>query len=441
MPRSSYHERIAANEITDHDLAAALAASSDAGKPADVAALKAMASAARLAPEALPTIAHLSSKASGTDWPGIVAERFGAWAGGYFDRGQALWAAPRGKHAWSAFCAHATHDLTPEIIGLKGFAAFVAEAHKNPIEAIAHAVHRLGLREAALATYFHQLLLSLGGWAHYARYENWCAELAGNTNTTITDFLAIRLLWEEALYIQHEAAVSDDWAKVRAAHGAPVSPGSADVVDAILQEAAERAAQRRLAATLAAPALAAREERPNLQAAFCIDVRSEIFRRALEAVDPSIRTLGFAGFFGVFTKHRRFASDVEELRLPVLLNPTVTSSSGGPETKAADTSSRYAARAKRAWGRFKLAAVSSFAFVEAMGPVYIGKLMRGALGLNPMPVPNDPAPRFDPPLNLETRIGVADVRPHVRNAPIMPETTDALDVLGVLRDADVPMAS
>jgi uncharacterized protein len=32
----------------------------------------------------------------------------------------------------------------------------------------------------------------------------------------------------------------------------------------------------------------------------------------------------------------------------------------------------------RAWGRFRQAAVSSFAFVEAMGPVYAGKLVRGA---------------------------------------------------------------
>ncbi len=33
-----------------------------------------------------------------------------------------------------------------------------------------------------------------------------------------------------------------------------------------------------------------------------------------------------------------------------------------------------------------------------------------------------------------------DIRRHVRKAPIIPETTDALDVLTVLRDAEVPMA-
>jgi putative hemolysin len=33
-----------------------------------------------------------------------------------------------------------------------------------------------------------------------------------------------------------------------------------------------------------------------------------------------------------------------------------------------------------------------------------------------------------------------DVRAHIRKAPIVPDTTDALDVLSVLRDAAVPMA-
>ncbi len=408
MPRDWYRDRIASKEIADSDLVEALSASPHAGKPADIEALKAATTGSRPAPERLPTVADLAAEASGIDWPGLMAERFGAWAGGYFDVGQALWAAPQGKHAWAAYCAHALHDLTSEIMGLKGFAAFVADASETPSEVMARAARCLGIGAEGLASYFHQLLFSLGGWAQYARYERWRAELAGGTDRTITDFLAIRLLWEEALFRQYEAEIGQRWEAVRAIHERPIVAGEAEIVDAILQEATERSAQRRLAETLAAPAPESAKERAALQAAFCIDVRSEVFRRALEAVDPSIRTLGFAGFFGVFAKHRRFASDVEERRLPVLLNPTVASSSGGPETESADTAARYAARAKRAWGRFKLAAVSSFAFVEAMGPVYVGKLMRDALGLNAVPAPNDPAPRFDPALDPETRIGAAE---------------------------------
>jgi hypothetical protein len=106
----------------------------------DLRALKQAAATDRPAPEALPTLADLAARADGTDWPGLIADRFGVWASGYFDRGQALWAAPRGKSAWAAFRAHASNDLTPEILGLTGFAAFVADMPEDPVQAIAEAV-------------------------------------------------------------------------------------------------------------------------------------------------------------------------------------------------------------------------------------------------------------------------------------------------------------
>jgi len=409
MPRDWYLQRIAAGRIRDTDLTDALGASPYAGKPGDVEALKDAAAQRRPAPRALSTVAGLAAAASGTDWPGLVADRFGAWAGSYVDAGQAFWLSHRHRRAWPAFRLHATHDVTPEIMGLSGFADFVADAPERPMEAVARAVQRLGLEEAELPAYFHRLLLSLGGWAQYARYRLWEAEMAGGTDSTLADFLAIRLLWEEALYHRYEPDVAAAWAEARPAYAARVAPDEAGVVDEILQEAAERGAQRELAAALAAPAPAGGgEDRPLLQAAFCIDVRSEVFRRALEGVDAAIQTLGFAGFFGIFTTHRRFASDLEERRLPVLVNPAVTSCATGSDTRAADTAARYAARAKRAWGRFKLAAVSSFAFVEAMGPVYVLKLVRDALGLSPAAAPDDPGPRFDPELDAQTRTGMAE---------------------------------
>lgn len=408
MPRTWYAARMAAGEIGDGDLAAALAAAPAALRPADLSTLKAVVQRAAPVPQALPTIADLAAQVSGIDWPGLIADRFGVWAAGYLDEGQALWAAPHGKAAYIAWRAVASHDLTPEIVGLTGFAAHVSDAPETAQGLLLRAANRLGLSAGALDTYFHQLLMTLGGYAQFARFKLWQAELAGGTDATITDFLAIRLLWEEALYGLYADQIDNDWQAARDAHAARVQVTADLVADEILQEAAERAAQRALAETLASPLRAEDGARPALQAAFCIDVRSEVFRRALEATDPGIRTLGFAGFFAVFAKHRRFASDVEELRLPVLLNPTVTSSSGDQGMAKDDLAARHTARARRAWGRFKLAAVSSFAFVEAMGPVYIGKLVRDALGLNPMLVPNDPKPRFDPDLDLATRTGSAE---------------------------------
>ncbi len=408
MPRSWYQERIASGAITDADLLDALASGSSALLASDLAALKSIAQVPKPKISAAPTVADLAAEVSGIDWPGLISERFGAWAAGYFDEGQALWAAPRGKGAYAAWRAVATHDLTPEIVGLAGFATRVSEAPERAPDAVAGVVCRLALLPEATETYFHQMLVTLGGWAQYARYRLWQAELGGGADATITDFLAIRLIWEAALFDRYEDQIGVRWKAVVALHASPVTPTADHVVDAILQEASERAAQRALAETLAAPGTVATDSRPLLQAAFCIDVRSEVFRRALEFVNPNIQTLGFAGFFGLTASHRRFASDVQELRLPVLLNPGLTTCSGGPQDAAADQSARFKARAKRAWGRFKLAAVSSFAFVEATGPVYAGKLVSDALGLHATTAPNDPAPRLDPALDLATRTTAAE---------------------------------
>jgi uncharacterized protein YbcC (UPF0753/DUF2309 family) len=346
MPRAYYSERVASGAITDDDLAAALGAQPTHLRPADVTALKAAAREPGEPARALPMIASLAAEASGTDWPGLVNERFGTWAAAYFDEGQALWSAPRAKSAFAAWRAFATQDLTPEIIGLRGFASFIADAPEMANLVLVRAAATLGLEPAALETYFHSLLMSLGGWAHVARYRLWQAELAGSTDTTLVELLAIRLLWEEALFNQYGEAIRPSWEDAARAHAAPVAPTSSQVVDVILQEAAE------LATRVLKPSAA----RPALQAAFCIDVRSEVFRRALESVNSGITTLGFAGFFGVATSHRRFASDVHEHRLPVLLNAGVSSCSGDSADAADDRTARIGARSSRAWGRFKLAA-------------------------------------------------------------------------------------
>ncbi len=412
MPRRWYLARIDGGQVRAADLEQAQSAVNASLAP-HLRFRGNLADAARLPerPEqAVPTAADLAARVSGVDLPGLITERLGGWMAGYFDEGQALWASPRGRGAYAAWRAVATHDLTPEIMGLSGFARLVSETPDRAPEAVALVAQCVGVSEAALDTWFHQMLLSLGGWAQVARWKLWQAELAGGTDTTLTDLLAIRLVWELALFERYEDQIADAWAKSVALHAAPVRPGPDQVIDAMLQRAVEYAAQRTLADTLAAPAtgaLAADDVlpmHPALQAVFCIDVRSEVFRRGLESLSPDIETRGFAGFFGVAVQHRRFASDTPEHRLPVLLNPGLFSTSGGG---VSDGAARVAARASRAWGRFRTAAVSSFAFVEATGPLYAAKLLRDALGFGHAAAPDAGAPRLDPELGLEARVAAA----------------------------------
>lgn len=402
--RAHFAAAIEQGRITDDDLAEALFACRSPLKPTDLALLKAKAlvNHEKAAITSLPTVADLATEATGTDWPSIIDKSIGLWAAGHFDRGQALWSPTPGRSAFAAWRAWATHDLTPEIAGLSGFCSHVAEAPDTPERGILRAAQHLGLTEAAAETAFHRLLIDLAGWAQHARWLLWQAEMKGETDRTLADLLAIRLIWEEALF-KHVPAISARWMETVAAHEAPIAPTQDDVIDAILQDAAERAYQRRLNAALCGP----NRERPQpvLQAAFCIDVRSEVFRRALESVSPQIDTIGFAGFFGLPIAHTDHGSDVTENHLPALLSPTLETTchlDHDSEQKA-----RIKARTKRAWGRFRQAAVSSFAFVEAAGPAYAVKLMRDSLNIGTKPAPRAPAPRILGTMSPATRAEIA----------------------------------
>ncbi|MCA3561919.1 MAG: DUF2309 domain-containing protein [Aestuariivirga sp.] len=402
LPRGDYAAKLRGGEMTEGDLAAALDASTSPLKPRDVTALKALLAQERAPSAALPTVAELAARDDGTDWPGVIARAIGLWAAGHFDRGQALWSPAPGRSTYAAWRAWAVHDLTPEIAGLTGFCTHVAEAPDTAERAILRAAEALCLNEAAAGTAFHRLMIDLGGWAQHARWLLWEAELKGETDSTLTDLLAIRLVWEEAM-LAHRPYLSGTWQQVVEAHAAPVAASADDVADAVLQEAAERAQQRKLALKLESGH--APKGRPSLQAAFCIDVRSEVVRRALEAVDPTVETIGFAGFFGLSVKHRPHGTELTEAHLPVLLNPALTST--GHESAKSEEDARIAARTVRAWGRFRQAAVSSFAFVEAAGPGYALKLVKDALALVRKRDTPEPAPRIEGGLTAEAKAATA----------------------------------
>lgn len=385
--RARYAAMIAEGRICAPDLQAAAEAASFTE-----AELREAAEAPTPLIRALPMVADLARETTGTDWPEFVEDRIGLWASAHFDRGQAFWPALSGS-AFVSWRAFASRDLTTGIAGITGFNAHVADLRGDAAEALAAACDVLGVTADCAPLYFHRLLMSLKGWAQYARHLGWLAERDGDRDDTCLALLAIAATWEAALLERWGDRIGDEWAKAREAYAAPVEPSRDDLLDAALQDCADRAAERRLAERLSAPGTQTTAERPALQAAFCIDVRSEILRRALEASDPGMRTIGFAGFFGLATAHRAAGSDLVEARAPVLLRPGVTSHDTAGASS--DQALRVRRRAVRAWGRFKMAAVSAFAFVEAAGPLYAAKLLRDATGQ-----PHRHGPRSAPAMDL-----------------------------------------
>ncbi len=403
MRRAFYRAKFLAGEIMPADVATALAYSTDA--PQDLSASEVISALTHTSDpiSPLPSVAQLAAAATGIDWPALIADRISAWAGGFFDEGQAMWPGSTAGGAFASWRSFASRDLSPEIAGLTGFAAHVARSPNSAPQAIRYACDSLGIGLAEAETYFLGRLYDLGGWAQLARYLQWQAELDGATDATTIDLLAIALTYEAGVLAAFAKPMGTAWEQARTAYAEPTTPSRDTVVDCILQDAFDRASQRKLLAQIQGGSITGGF--PSVQAVFCIDVRSERYRRVLETLDPSIETLGFAGFFGLGLAHHRFGSSVTEARLPVLLKPTL--SSFVCDAPASEEKHRIASRTLRAWGRFKLAAVSSFAFVEASGPTYVAKLIMDAFSRRHQPLDPEPAPTLSPELSLDEKTAAA----------------------------------
>ncbi len=421
MPRRFYAQAIAEGRITDADLAAALAeAPAATDVPADAAALKAAATADDSPPaKVLDSVADVITAIDGRDWADFVTQRISTWAGRHFDAGQVVWRSPwRHLPPYRAWRAEAALDHTPEVMGLPGFRARVAALPEDPEALLDVAAARLGIAPEALEVYFHRLLMTVQGWAGHARFQVWERELAGGTDETLKELLAIRVAWDLALFEAFADApgVADAWSAARetlcAAAEATRSPEGAVVVDTLLHHAYERAWQREFLARLARPTPVAAPARPDVQAVFCIDVRSEVFRRALESVAPEVETLGFAGFFGFPISYVEFGREQGAPRCPALLAPAAEIREGLADANPAAEAEAIRGqvlkrRAAQAWLSFKTAAVACFAFVESVGLAYLPKLVTDSLGLTspvaaPGPQGRDAARRVRPRLAAGT---------------------------------------
>lgn len=119
---------------------------------------------------------------------------------------------------------------------------------------------------------------------------------------------------------------------------------------------------------------------------FCIDVRSEILRRHLEAINDSIETFGFAGFFGMACEFERLGESDGCAQCPVLLRPAfkVQEELDGATDAEVDAvaHARFVRRASRKlWKVFQTSASSCFSFVESLGVLYGLKLLTDSLRL------------------------------------------------------------
>jgi uncharacterized protein YbcC (UPF0753/DUF2309 family) len=397
MPRAFYRRAIEQGRIRSGDLAAALAeAPPHPQLPRDVEALEASlwAEPAAREPRAMPTVATVAAEVSGRPWQDFIIERVCDWAGAHFGAAQAAWQSPfRHLPPYQAWRREARLDRGPRLLGLRDFGRRVDALPETAPELIELSARRLGVHPGGLTLYFHRLLMAVGGWAGHARYRAFQAQLRDGSDDAPLQLLAVLLSWELILLDLDSSAddvkgpVAQAWKRARDGYafaGSASRPDAALLVDAVLQTAFERAYQRELAGRLAASAgVAASTANPLVQAVFCIDVRSEVYRRALEDVAPSCETLGFAGFFGFPIEHLPLGARSGSDQCPALLAPgfRVRQTTGsGDADMIALRQSRMSTKA--AWKAFKTHAGSCFGFVEAAGLGYAARLFSDCMGLS-----------------------------------------------------------
>ncbi|WP_257169800.1 YbcC family protein [Bradyrhizobium sp. SRS-191] len=416
MPRAYYRQALDDGRIDDAALAQAIQQHPTTGLEVDQLKQKARAEAGPSSPPAVvATVAEVLDRlAAGDRYVSLVAfmiDEISAFCATYFDEGQASWPTPvRKLKPYAAWRTIAAYDRNPEMMGLTGFRKAIAELPADPVQAIGVIVERLGIPERAVEDYLVRALFDLGGWSAYARYIGWNAELDGQRDDTLLELLAIRLAWGYALFkARTDAAFKMAWAqameeaaRLPADHRLDETPELA--IDLLLHEAYEIAFRNGLVAKLAAhgsPAPTTRlPARPPVQAAFCIDVRSEIFRRALETAYPEAETIGFAGFFGFPIEYVPIGHSKGGAQCPVLLKPAFIVCEAVKDADDVEQAEVLGLRllrrrAAKAWKSFKVSAVSSFSFVETAGLGFAAKIATDSAGVT-RPVPSPVVDGLDP---------------------------------------------
>ncbi len=326
--------------------------------------------------------------------PSSAAERwdraFGTSVAAAVDREVAKWCAAyvagvvpdegtRGFYAaWRAVVAH--DPAARALVGRAGRRR-LAELGESPEEALLRCLDLLEIADEERVAELARHLARMPGWAGHAKWRSrWASPTQVGPAVHLVDYLAVRLCYE-AVVLSHAAAHLPEGQRARCGRSPEPAPPPEDAAagwppglparDAAgIWLAAYENHYRDQLLHLLDRRPAARTTSPAAQAVFCIDTRSERFRRHLEAAGP-YETFGFAGFFALPIRYRAFGSEDTVDLCPAFVRPNAQL-----DERPADTA-RAAARAlagrqalsglRNAFESARKGAVSQFVLAEAGG--------------------------------------------------------------------------
>jgi uncharacterized protein YbcC (UPF0753/DUF2309 family) len=342
------------------------------------------------------TVAEAVDRRLGSSWNSHIVTDISRHCAAHYDRGQAAWPSPW-KHLplYEAWRETSRASRRMEFLGIRGFREFVAGLPAGAEEAVASLLVQLAIPQDHWRKFMLCELFSVAGWAAFLRYRLWLAESAdgGTLDEHLVSLLAMRLAYDAALAETCPDAVAEATALCPVGASATEPPPPRDVLARYLfQVAAEVAYRRRTCQAIAvrsntlAKATPATPARKTLQMVFCIDVRSEVYRRHLEAASPAVETFGFAGFFGMPVEFVPLGDAHGKAQCPVLLKPALRAhervSAGLRANESRAVATRRTIRlGRKTWKAFQTSATSCFSFVESLGLAYLPKLIGDAWGL------------------------------------------------------------
>ncbi|MEO7114292.1 MAG: DUF2309 domain-containing protein [Caldimonas sp.] len=386
MSRDFYREQWRSGKVQERDLRVAIAA---AGARCTPRALLDALDTPRQATPRVPLVTRLLGderiRGQVMPWEDVVTHQVSQHCAAYFDRLQASWRPDSGSGLYASWRLATAGDRG--LPSRRGHARFRSDAMALPADAaelIAAAIDALGVHETSCVAYLGALLQSINGWSAWCAYRRWQARLEHDGDDHIVELLAIRLAWEWLLL--DDAQAHGRWRALQGDARALVAQIQTDQEpDWLWQRAIEAAFQEPLCLGLAQSTHSTATPTTGpavVKAVFCIDVRSEVFRRAFEAADPGIETLGFAGFFGLPIAYSPLGSALSRPQLPGLLAPTLRASDDVEPPSLAESLRVRRQRALgrlRGWNAFRSQPSSGFSFVESTGWLYAGKLLKESL--------------------------------------------------------------
>jgi uncharacterized protein YbcC (UPF0753/DUF2309 family) len=306
------------------------------------------------------------------------------WITAFIDEGIAGWSMPlRERGFYAAWRELAQDDHSMTFLGIPHMRQKLGRLPDEPEDALSMHLHALDIPIDRWPEYLSRHLAQLPGWAGYIRWRGDAPGYPAQHRSPIDplQYLAVRLFYEAGMvegYCQREWGIkgslsslvsywenhASDYPAVSTHHSHTVDNNTADVclkawrlfhlaqflmispqdlheltrndVSMLLQwldcfpqhahgpvwlEAYEDVYRENLLRTIVHHQMTPVEEgRPRAQGIFCIDARSESFRRHLEAQGP-YETFGYAGFFGVPMSYVPFDSQDHLALCPILLTP------------------------------------------------------------------------------------------------------------------------